>query len=300
MATKNFEEALKRASFCLKQAGVVDSRVEAEILLSHLLKIDRLQLFLNRNRVISPQVEAAFKEAVFRRSRGEPLAYITGEKYFYGYRFMVNRNVLIPRPETELIIEGALKWADQIEAKYGEDISCIDLGTGSGILAVTLALKLPAAAIWAVDLSAAVLDTAKKNAETLTEKNKICFLEGNFFDALEHMQTKPSFNLIASNPPYIRQKDLAGLPREVKDFEPIEALNGGKDGLDSYRKILDGLSPYIREPALMLLEIGFGQKKQVEDLCLQTGLFSSIKWRYDLAGHPRILEGYIEREGSLV
>jgi len=289
----NVGEALQRASFYLEQAGVEQPRAEAEILLSHLMKTDRLQLFLNRTHQMDPAVDAVFQEAVKRRSCGEPSAYITGEKYFYSYRFMVNRNVLIPRPETELIIESALKWVEYMKDQVDQPINCVDLGTGSGILAVTLALELPGSDIWAVDLSEAALDTAKQNAEVLEVKNRISFLQGSYFKAFANLEPKPCFNLIVSNPPYISKNELAVLSKEVKDFEPIEALWGGEDGLDGYRDILAGLPPYILSPGLLLFEIGAGQQKQVEDLCMQTGLFRSITWRHDLAGHPRVLEGII-------
>lgn len=290
----NVEEALQRASFCLKQAGLEDSRVEAEILLSNLLKTDRLQLFLGRTREIPPLVDAAFRKAVSRRTCGEPLAYINGEKYFYGHRFIVNKNVLIPRPETELIIESALEWVRLKRHLIGEPIRCVDLGTGSGILAVTLAIELAESYVWAVDLSAAALKTARQNAAALEVQDRISFAQGSYFEAFENRELKPCFNLIVSNPPYIRKSDLAFLPKEVASYEPVEALCGGEDGLEGYRNILRGLSPFIRTPALLLFEIGAGQQKQVEELCLQTGLFNSVAWRRDLAGHPRVLEGYIK------
>lgn len=291
---KTIGEALQRASFCLEQAGLEESRTEAEILLAHLMETDRLQLLLNRTGEIPTATDTAFNEAVSRRSSGEPSAYITGVKHFYGNRFSVNRNVLIPRPETELIIESALQWVELTRDNFNGQINCLDLGTGSGILAVTLALNLPGAAVWAVDLSEAALETAKKNAEALKVKDRICFLKGSYFEAFTHIEPEVLFNLIVSNPPYIKNDDLATLPVEVKDYEPVEALNGGEDGLDGYRAILSDLPHFIETPALLLFEIGDGRQIEVEGLCAQTGLFRSVTWRCDLAGHPRVFEGQLK------
>jgi len=293
MDSKTIQEALQGASFCLEQAGLEQSRVEAEILLSNLMKTDPMHLFLNRDREMPSLLDTMYCKAVKRRVNGEPSAYITGNKYFYGYRFIVNRNVLIPRPETELIVESALQWVGLVGRRINQPINCIDLGTGSGILAITLAKKLPRAAFWAVDLSSAALETAKENAALLNVSDKICFLQGDYYKALLKLKEKPRFNLILSNPPYIRKSELNNLPAEVKDFEPIEALDGGEDGLDGYRSILDGLPQFVRTPALLLLEIGAGRQQEIELLCAKSGLFRSINWCYDLAGHPRVFAGYI-------
>lgn len=278
----------------MEQAGLEEPRAEAEILLAHLMETDRLQLLLSRNDKIPSATDTAFNKALSRRASGEPSAYITGVRHFYGNRFAVNRNVLIPRPETELIIESALQWVDLNCEYFNRQINCLDLGTGSGILAITLALNLPGAAVWAVDLSEAALETAGKNAEDLRAIDHICFLKGNYFDAFAHIEQEVLFNLIVSNPPYIRNSDLATLPVEVKDYEPVEALNGGEDGLDGYRAILRDLPHFIETPALLLFEIGAGRHTEVEDLCVQTGLFRSVTWRYDLAGHPRVFEGHLQ------
>jgi release factor glutamine methyltransferase len=287
------EEALQRASFCLQQAALDQPRVEAELILVHLMKLDRLQLILRREKELLPAVEEMFQDAVKRRAAGEPLAYITGEKYFYGYKFMVNRDVLIPRPETELIIDSALSWVGT-RSKVANDnkISGLDLGTGSGILAITLAIKLPGATFWALDLSAGALRMAQKNAALHSVDARITCQQSNYCEALDMVQPRPQFNLIVSNPPYISEKEFENLPRNIKSYEPALALDGGQDGLDSYRSILKGLSPYLQVPGLVLFEIGAAQQEAVETLCHQSGLFSEISWLYDLSGHPRVMQGY--------
>lgn len=293
MTARTIKEALEGASFWLRQAGIEQPRSEAEILLARLMNIDRLQLFLRRDEQLSPGIAALFQDAVERRCRQEPAAYITGEKHFYGHRFAVNRDVLIPRPETELLVESALEGANWLAGRLGRDTVCVDLGTGSGVIAVTLALLLPRADIWAVDHSKAALKVAGLNAAEHGVREKIHWLQGNYFEALDRLEPKPQFNLVVSNPPYLSSAELASLPRGVKDYEPVEALDGGADGLDGYRHILDRLEQYTAPPALLLLEVGANRSEEVEALCVQSGHFSSITWRYDLGGWPRVLEGAV-------
>jgi len=285
------EEVLQRASSCLKDAGVDEPRIEAELLLAFCMQLGRLQLYLARTEIIPPKIETVYRELIERRCFGEPSAYITGEKFFYGRRFLVNRNVLIPRPETELIVDSALEWSTLKQEQMR--INSIDLGTGSGILAITLALELPTASFTAVDISAAALVTARINAAQHRVENKIAFHCGHYFDALEAISPKPLYNLVVSNPPYISDLEMENLPQQIRGYEPNEALHGGEDGMDGYRAILKKLPDYIQSPGLLLLEVGAGQKEIVENLCRQTGLFRSINWRRDLAGHPRLLEGEI-------
>ena len=275
----------------MKDAGIDEPRIEAELLLAFCMQLGRLQLYLARTDIIPPKIETAYRELIERRCFGEPFAYITGEKFFYGRRFLVNRHVLIPRPETELIVDSALQWSTLKQEQ--KRIDSIDLGTGSGILAITLALELPKASITAVDISAAALVTARINAAQHRVENKIVFHCGHYFDALEAISPKPLYNLVVSNPPYISDVEMESLPQQIRGYEPNEALHGGEDGMDGYRAILKKLPDYIQSPGLLLLEVGAGQKEKVENLCRQTGLFRSINWRGDLAGHPRLLEGDI-------
>lgn len=293
MNDRTIEEALQGASFCLQKAGIEQPRQEVEYLLARIMKVDRLQLFLRRDEIISPEINAVFRDAVERRCRGEPAAYIAGEKYFYGHRFIVNRDVLIPRPETELIVDRALEWSERLSAAQKRSISCVDLGTGSGALAVTLALQLPDVDIWAVDLSEAALKIAALNADEHGAKNRIRFLRGSFFNAFDRVEPKPKFNLVVSNPPYLDQQELENLPEGVKGYEPVQALDGGVDGLEGYRLILARLGEFIEIPAVLLLEVGAGQKEEVKALCKETGLFSSVNWRSDLNGWPRVIEAWV-------
>ncbi|MDW7739210.1 MAG: peptide chain release factor N(5)-glutamine methyltransferase [Bacillota bacterium] len=293
MALETIGEALNRASLCLKKAGVQSSRTEADIILAYLLGIDRLRLLSDRDMILNRTIQRRFENAIERRCRHEPLAYITGEKYFYGRPFQVTRDVLIPRPETEQIIECALDWRKQLSTVHNNKIRAIDLGTGSGIIAITLMLELEGLEMWAVDISADAISLARKNAGMYGVDNKFKWLQGSYLSALNAITPKPVFNLVTANPPYLNDEDIKTLPREIKDYEPIGALSGGSDGLNGYREILEHLEAYITRPFLLLLEIGADQKDQVENLCRSTGLFESMIWHYDLAGWPRILEGRI-------
>jgi len=287
------EEALRRASFCLGRAEIEQPRAEAELMLAYYLKVDRLGLIMNNDHLLPQDILARFQDAVKRRGRAEPFAYITGEKYFYGRCFSVNKNVLIPRPETELIVEGAVEWVVRRFGLAGQKICCVDLGTGSGALAVTLALEIPGAEVWAVELYDAALQTAKKNAAKFGVEEKIHWIRGSYFQALDMVGAPPGFNLIVSNPPYVSRADMEKLPSGVKYYEPSEALHGGDDGLDGVRMILEGLPRFMKKPAIVLVEVGAGQKEKVEDLFRKTRLYDSISWRCDLAGWPRVIEGHV-------
>jgi len=284
------KEALKRASFCLQETGVDQPREEAEILFARIMQIDRLNLFLKQACEVPSDKLETFWQLIERRAKGEPVAYLIQEKYFYGFRFTVNRKVMIPRPETELLVDRAVMWADRLKDLRGKRIKAVDLGTGSGALAVTLALLCPRAEVWAVDSSPAALEVARENASLHNVAQRIRFYQGNYFHALKLLPEKPKFNLIVSNPPYVSEPEINNLSREVKDYEPRGALYGGKDGLDHYRQIFEQLPDYTAEKFLLLMEIGAGQKEKVEALLKETGVIDSFAWFDDLSGWPRVLE----------
>ncbi len=288
-----YKEALKRASFCLRQAGLKNPRAEAELLLASVLDVDRLKLITSLNEEFDPSKGRKFEAALKRRASLEPLAYITGEKFFFGRRFHVSPEVLIPRPETELIIEEAILRVDSVRKKSSENLTILDLGTGCGNLAITLALELPDADLYAVDVSSAALEIAFLNAREHDVENRIKFLQGSYFEALEKQQEELCFNLVVSNPPYISLREMERLPASVGSFEPQEALDGGEDGLDGYRHILNDLACHVEEPALLLVEIGSEQRAAVTELFRKSGLFRMIGCRPDLAGHPRVMIGLI-------
>jgi release factor glutamine methyltransferase len=291
--TRTLEEALKRASFCLREAGIDNPRTEAELLLSWILGLDRLSLLVKQQELITDSDYKIFEDAWHRRANHEPLAYITGEKYFYGRSYLIGPGVLIPRPESELLIELAVEWVKNNEVFKQNGLRILDLGTGSGALAITLALELPFAEVWAVDIVPEALSLAGRNAALHHLKKRIKFLKGNYFDALDRIHPAPQFNLIVSNPPYINAAELPGLSASVVQFEPSVALDGGEDGLDSYREILKKVALYADLPALLLVEIGSTQAQAVTGLFKKSGLFRMIGCRRDLAYHPRVIIGLL-------
>lgn len=281
------EEALRRASFRLRQAGIEQPRDEAEILLAHLQGWDRLKLFLERSAALTGGFAATFWAAVERRARGEPSAYITGEKEFYGLSFAVNGEVLIPRPETELLVDAVLEWARNQKG----DICGVDLGCGSGNLAVTLAYHLPEASFYAVDLSAGALQLAEANAVRHGVRERVHFFRGDYLDVFSGKQPPPLFNLVVSNPPYLRTSELESLPATIRDYEPPLSLNGGSDGLAAYRSILSLLPRFLRAPGLMALEIGSTQGGALLSLCRKRALFHTLTLQHDYQDLPRVLIG---------
>ena len=293
MLSLTVDEALQRASFNLKKAGVEDAPVEAEILLSYVLKKNRLQLYLCKQDLLPRVSHDIFLDLVERRSKGEPSAYITGHKYFYGRPFRVDRRVLIPRPETELIVERSLCFAEECKNNGIANLSILDLGTGSGVLAVTLALEIIDAEVWAVDLSAEALEVARLNANDNKVNKRIAWLEGDYFHAVKGTSAGKDFNLIVSNPPYLSAKDMENLPPGIKEYEPASALYGGPDGLEGYRQIIKKAPSFIKTPCKLIVEIGSSQEEEVTRILEAAGLFSEIKCHPDLAGLPRVVEAHI-------
>lgn len=286
-STITIEAALQRASLCLREAGIEQPRDEAEILLAHLQGWNRLKLFLERSNFLDSDLVSAFRAAVERRARDEPSAYITGTKEFYGLSFAVNREVLIPRPETELLVDIVLEWA---RTQKGE-LRGVDLGCGSGNLAITLAYHLPEASFYAVDLSTGALQLAETNALRHGVRERVHFFQGDYLDAFSGTQPPPVFNLVVSNPPYLRSSELENLPVTIRDYEPPLSLNGGPDGLVAYRSILALLPRFLQAPGLMALEIGFTQGEALLSLCRKQALFHTLSLRHDYQNLPRVLIG---------
>lgn len=289
MKLETVEEALRRASFYLRKAGIDQPRLEAEMLLALCLGLDRLQLRLRQEDALKTEESSIYNVFVQRRCSGEPFAYIRGSKDFYGRCFAVNSHVLIPRPETEMIVDIAVRVSSKVAGISDRGINCIDLGTGSGVLAITMALEIDRIKVWAVDISEEALAVAEQNACALKVDEKITFCLGSYFDALSGL-IHPRFDLIISNPPYISGLDMVDLPVDVIKYEPVQALLGGQEGLDGYRHILADAAWHITTPGTLIMEIGDSQQEEVERMCIETGLFSSVITHNDLAGRPRVVE----------
>jgi release factor glutamine methyltransferase len=265
-------EVINKTTPYLEKNGIESPRLTIELLLAHVLQKKRLQLYLEFERDLDNGTLDKLRDLVKRRVAGEPIQYITGEAEFHGLKFTVDCRVLIPRPETELLVEAVAKR---------EPKSVIDIGTGSGCIAITLAKKLPACDVTAADTSADALAVAQANA-TRHEAGKIRLIQADLLPGDVRVEA------IVSNPPYIALGDLAGLPREVREFEPHGALIAGADGLEIYRR----LAPLCRQALLpggfVALEVGAGQAPAVAELLTAAGLAVEEVIK-DLQGHERVV-----------
>jgi release factor glutamine methyltransferase len=255
------------------------ARVDSELLLMHLLQRDRAWVITHSDDEVETDKWPLYYELLQRRHRGEPIQYIIGETEFYGLPFRVTPAVLIPRPETEHLVEEVLKRA----AHFAQP-RIVDIGTGSGCIAVALTRHLPHAAITAIDLSPDALALTRENAALNGIANRIRFLEGDLLAPV----TGESFEIVVSNPPYVPTADRASLSVEVRDHEPALALFAGDDGLDIYRRIIPAACAALVPGGLLLLEIGYGQSAAIQAL-LTTAGFSQIDFSPDLQGIPRVV-----------
>ena len=278
-------EAIQRSAEFLTKKGVDSPRLQAELLLAHVLKLPRMQLYLNFQRELTPAETEALRGLVRRRGLREPLQQITGSTCFCGLEIAVSRDVLVPRPETELLAERAWQFLQALPGLSTAPPAVLDFGTGSGCLAIALAAQCPAAQIWAVDISPAALEMARQTSRQHGCLDRIQFLAGDGFGALP---TAAAFDLILSNPPYIPSHEIAGLQPEVRDFEPRQALDGGADGLDYYRRLAAEAAPRLRPSGRLMVEFGDGQAEALR------GIFAAQKWvveaiQEDYTQRPRIL-----------
>jgi release factor glutamine methyltransferase len=256
------------------------ARHDAETLLLHLIQRDRAFLAANPLSNLSAEGAVRYYALIERRLGGEPIQYITGETEFYGFPFHVDRNVLIPRPETEHLVEKVLEMATSIEKPR-----IVDVGTGSGAIAVALAHKLPTAQITAIDVSASALAVARGNAERNRVGDCIRFLKGDLLAPVAGEQ----FEIVVSNPPYIAESDRASLSVEVRDHEPAMALFAG-NGLDIFRRLIPDAQVVLVHGGFLTLEIGYGQDSAIAGQLADSG-FEQIEFTADLQGIPRVASG---------
>ena len=256
-----------------------EARLEAQLLLQTALDVDRAWLISHENDALEANIHAVFQASLLRRLQGEPIAYILGYREFFGLELIVTPATLIPRPDTETLVETAL-------AKIPETKHCsiLDLGTGTGAIALAIVKHRPHANVVAVDASFVALEVAKNNAERLQITN-VQFLTSNWFDALEHQK----FDVIVSNPPYIEQDD-AHLKQGDLRFEPLNALASGIDGLDDIRQIIANCLIYLKPQGWLMLEHGYNQAEAVADLMADVGLVD-ITTIQDLGGNDRVTIG---------
>ncbi|MBX3730993.1 MAG: peptide chain release factor N(5)-glutamine methyltransferase [Verrucomicrobiae bacterium] len=280
-------EILRRSTEFLEARGVESARLNAELILSHVLRQPRLRLYLEFDRVVGAPETAAVRDLVRRRGRREPLQHLTGTAAFLGHELRVGPEVLIPRPETERLAQLAIERLRRPDASATPRV--LDFGTGSGCLAIAIAAAIPAAEVHALELSVPALDRARENARPLGT-DRIAFHCGDGFAALPDGEGEPrrGFDLLVANPPYIPTADIGSLDPEVRDHEPRLALDGGPDGLSFFRRLAVEASHRMRRPGCLMLEFGDGQAAAVRELFTNTA-WTVERVEKDLSGRDRIL-----------
>ena len=272
-------EVLQKSAALFKQKGIDSPRLDAELIVGNVLELDRVALYLQHDRPLAEQEVDRIRELVRRRARREPLAYVLGHREFWSMDLLVRPGVLVPRPDTETLVEAALALVPE-----GERFFVADVGTGSGAVALAIAKERPEARVFATDIADDALRVAKENATRLGLEERVAFLKGPLLDPIP---TDRTIDLVVSNPPYIPSADIAGLMPDVRDYEPRLALDGGPDGLDVIRALIAASTRARRGIAI---EVGAGQAETVCALVREGG-FPQVRTRKDLAGIDRVVVG---------
>ncbi len=271
------KQALGRGREILAANNIEDAPLECELLLRHTLKISRVQLYLDINRQLSPEKDEIFRNLIERRLNGEPTAYITKHREFYGLDFYVDTRALIPRPESEILVEKALEYA------RNHPVSTIaDIGTGCGAIAISLALNLPQAKVYATDISASALEVARFNCQKHGVTDRICLLQGNMLDPVPE-----PVDIIVANLPYVEESELPQM--QLPNSEPMLALNGGSNGLEKIYQLCRQASDKLHTDGCLLLEIGQGQRRAVTTLLHDLFPSAGIEITPDLSGIDRVV-----------
>jgi release factor glutamine methyltransferase len=263
--------------------GIESPRLDAELLLGHVLGVDRVRLILEAPRILSAGELTAYRELIQRRRRREPIAYIRGEREFYGLPIKVDRRVLVPRPDTETLVEVALERTARVHL----DGDLLDLCTGSGCVAVAFSRRRPTWRVVGIDISEDAVDVARENAERAGAVLGVSFVVG---DLDVPLPSGAWFDLVTANPPYIPSGEIETLDADVRDFEPRIALDGGKDGLDVVRRVVAVAAKRLRPGGIAALEVGAGQAPAVVALLEGQG-FANIQAAVDYGGHERVVSG---------
>lgn len=275
-------DILNETARAFEAAGIPTARLDAEVLLSIVMGRDKLEFFKNPEMIITEKQLSFYKKLITRRLQLEPVAYITGFKNFWTFTLEVNKDVLIPRPDTEIIVEEAI---DIAKKNTSNQLKILDIGTGSGAIAIALVGELPQAKVTATDISEAALSLAKRNADILGFKDKIDFQQGDLFEPVRVI-----FDIIVCNPPYISAADYAELPSGVKDYEPAIALLAGNSGTEFYERLIYQAKDHLKKNGWLLMEIGAKQEQDVYKIIEQSGFYENVETRKDYAGLPRVVK----------
>lgn len=286
--TNSFGEILKIGVNRLQEAGIADARIDAELLMLYVMGEPRSFIYVHKNDACDDYKAETYFQLLDRRAAGEPLQYITGSQEFMGLEFDINESVLIPRQDTETLVETALEEAGNMKA----GASVLDMCCGSGAIAVSMAYNLPKARITACDLSEKALEVTEHNAEKNNVSKRVRTRHTDMFELIKKKKKVPlkgKFDMIISNPPYVPSDVIPTLQREITEHEPMSALDGGADGLDFYRILAEEAWKHMTKKGALLMEIGYDQGPAVTDLLNQTGRYRDIEVRKDLAGRDRVV-----------
>ena len=287
VAGRTVLDVLRLSTVYLGEHGSGTPRLDAELLCAHALGLQRMDVYLQFDRPLRDGELDVIRELVRRRGRGEPVAYLSGVREFYGRSFAVDPAVLIPRPETETLVEVVLRHL-RAGPDGGRGARVADLGTGSGCIAVSLAAEMPGLRVVATDVSAAALVVAQRNAERHGVSERISFVQGSWGEALEG-----ALDMVVSNPPYVTTDELAHADRDVRDFEPHVALLAGDDGLDAYRALLESLRGTLRDGARIILEVDPRRTETVRSLITAEFAGADTIVARDLAGRDRVVDAQL-------
>jgi len=273
-----------------EKKGIENARLEAEVLLAHLLKLERIDLYANFNRTLAEEELAGFKKLVRKRAGRCPGQYITGRTEFYSTELSVRQGVAIPRPETEVLVEEAIRILTALSEAAAGERALLDIGTGSGNIPVAVLKHVPMLKVYATDVSQAALSLAGENAARYGFSEDIVFLKGDLFEPLANLNLEGAFDVIASNPPYVSPDEYQNLMPEVRNFEPKEALFAADDGTFFHKKIIADADKFLRPAGFLLMECAACQAEPLKNILRQNHAYANIEAIKDYSGNLRVIK----------
>ena len=285
--TWQIKDLLKVSADYLKSKGIENPRLNAEVLLAYQLNLERIRLYLNFNQPLTGKEVSGYRTLIKRRISREPLQYITGTQEFWSLDFVVDRHVLIPRPETEIVVEQAIALAKTIEQGGNQSLQILDLGTGCGTISIALAKEMPWALIWATDISEKALCLARRNALKHDISDRLRFRQGDLWEAL--LNDDFLFDIVVSNPPYVTSGEFNDLSPEIRDNEPRLALDGGEDGMYYLEKIIKGAHDFMNPGGWIILEMAPAQTQEALTIMDQTGNYEKMARIKDYSRSYRVV-----------
>jgi len=282
--------ALNFATSLLKEKNIPNPRSTSELFLSSILNLKRVDLYLNKEKILSDKEREKLDSFLEQRISGAPIQYITKSTGFYGLEFKTDPRAMIPRPETETLVSEVIKHFKKIK-RESDALKIADIGTGSGVIAITLAFELKKSLVYATDISKDALDLASENAKINEVEKRIEYFLGNIFGPFDNRNLGNSFDCIVSNPPYVRDSDFENLDKEIKDFEPEAAFLCGDDGINFHKKIAEDGIKYLKEGGLLALEVALDDDEKLVEFLSSVLSYHNLRVVKDLAGIRRVVLG---------